>query len=86
MRFAIQQKFQLSLQQTAEVGKVLCEALKTFPSLPEEDDDDENPQSKRPRLTKILDEEVNVGILSTSMLEAMLIHRNLARFPIPMNL
>ena len=28
--FAIQQKFQLSLKQTTEVGKVLCEALKTF--------------------------------------------------------
>ena len=61
---------------------MLCEALKTFPSLPEEDDDDENPQSKRRRLTEILDEEVNVGISSTSMQEATLVHRNLARFSI----
>ena len=63
------------------MGKVLCEALKSFPSLPE-DNDDKNSQRKRPRLTKILDEEVHVGISATSMQEAMHVHRNLARFPI----
>ena len=60
---------------------MLCEALKSFPSLPE-DNDDENSQRKRPRLTEILDEEVHVGISATSMQEAMHVHRNLARFPI----
>ena len=60
---------------------MLCEALKSFPSLPE-DDDDENSQRKRPRLTEILDEEVHVGISATSMQEAMHVHHNLARFPI----
>ena len=60
---------------------MLCEALKSFPSLPE-DDDDKNSQRKRPRLTEILDEEVHVEISATSMQEAMHVHRNLARFPI----
>ena len=69
------------MQQTAEVGKVLCEAMKILPSEPN-DEDNEHSQSKRPRLTDLLDEKANIGSSSSSMIDAMNVHRNLARFPI----
>ena len=47
-----------------------------------EEDDEENSERKRPRLTEILDEEVHVSISLTSMQEAMYVHHNLARFPV----
>ena len=69
------------MQQTAEVGKVLCEAMEILPSEPS-DEDNENSQSNRVRLTDLLDEKANIGSSLSSMIDAMNVHRNLARFPI----
>ena len=60
---------------------MLCEAMKTLP-VEQNDEDVENSQSKRPRLTEVLDQKANIGSSSASMMDAMRVHRNLASFPI----
>ena len=82
---ALQQKFQLTLQQTAELGKLLWAAMKAALLQGEDEDDEdgntENPR-RRPQITEVLDKQVNVDVSSSSMTEAMAMHRNLQEFPI----
>ena len=50
--------------------------------LEEEGGDDGNSQSRKPKLTEILDQKVEIGSSSSSMMDAMNVHRNLEHFPI----
>ena len=85
LRLAIQQKFQLTLQQTAEVGKLLWTAMKEQP-LREENEEDDLPDSqhfrRKPQIAEVLDQKANVGVSASSLAESMAVHRNLQELPI----
>lgn len=78
---ALRQKHQLNLQQTSQVGKVLCGALKAGG---QEEDNERQPYQvgRSSRLTEVLDQAVDIGVSSSTMEEAMAVFTNLQKLPI----
>ena len=78
---ALRQKHQLNLQQTSQVGKVLCGALKAGG---QEEDNERQPYrvGRSSHLTEVLDQAVDIGVSWSMMEEAMAVFTNLQKLPI----
>ncbi|KAL9977221.1 hypothetical protein ACROYT_G014600 [Oculina patagonica] len=72
LRLALQHKYQLTIQQTAEVGELLCVTMKM--GREEGQDNSQNDLRRRPQITEILDDKVKIGVSSSSLVDSICVN------------